>query len=352
MLRNTNPADAIRLGERLLASVRAPATINGRQFAVSACCGLTISTAEPAASPTLLLSQADVALYEAKKQNASGMAIFEPSMAAPGRRRAKVERALQLPNVLDDVEILYQPIVDLRSERIVSLEALARWTDPELGRISPAEFVPIAEQLNVIGGLSDQLTSEAMREALSWPEHIRLSVNLSAVQLSSPRSGQAVLRNLQRNRLSPHRLQVEVTETAIMADFPTARENLRALRSAGVKIVLDDFGAGYASISYLREMVFDEIKLDGSLIQNADSDPDRQRLLSALIGLCGALGLGAVAEHIETEEQMLLLKQLGCTAGQGFYLYRPLPAHAARKLLRGNLEALTQSAGRWKRAAA
>lgn len=198
--------------------------------------------------------------------------------------------------------------------------------------MSPAEFVPIAEHLNVIGGLSDMLLEKALAEALLWQSSVRLSFNLSAVQLCSEKSAEAILDKLQNAGFAASRLQVEVTETALLADFDKARENLQRLRSNGVTIVLDDFGAGYASIAYLREMQFDQIKLDGSLITAAQDCPERQRLLAAVIGLCQALNLQAVAEHIETEEQLKLLLTMGCALGQGYWLHRPMSAPAARKL--------------------
>lgn len=345
-------SDQIRLenvGELLLDAVTAPATIHERLVSISACCG--IAFAGQGTSASLLLSHADIALYEAKGDPGRAYAIFEPIMAAPRRRRVQVERALQHPDTSDKVSILFQPIVELRTGRILSVEALARWTDEELGEVSPAEFIPIAEQLNVIGLLSDKLMHRAIQEAIAWPTDVRLSMNLSAVQLSLPQCADGVLRALQQQDFPPERLQVEVTETALMADFEAARRNLQVLRSAGVTVVLDDFGAGYASISYLREMTFDHIKLDGSLLLAAEANAERRRLLTAVIGLCAALGLGTVAEHIESEEQLDLLLTLGCTAGQGYYLHRPMSGEALRALTQdirtydpANLHAGTRSA--------
>lgn len=326
-----NAAAAAEIGQRILNFVNRPAEIRGRQFPVSACCGIAVSRRGKSRTPTHVLAQADIALYEAKGEAHARLSVFEPLMEEPRRRRAKIERALRLPAVGDDIHLVYQPIFDLRTGRITAQEALARWTDTELGDVSPAEFIPIAEQLNVIASLTDTLLKKAVEDAFHWPPEIRLSFNLSAVQLCSAGSADAILKTLEDGGLSPNRLQAEVTESTLLADFQKARENLLKLRAAGVSILLDDFGAGYASISYLKEIRFDQIKLDGSLVTAAQDCAERQQLLGAVIGLCQALGVPPVAEHIETQEQLKLLLKLGCCAGQGYWLHRPMTAAAARE---------------------
>lgn len=328
------PEGATAAGLRILAEVNRPATANGRQFAVSVCCGFGLSNGERTANPSRILADADLALYQAKGEAPGRVAVFELPMEAPHRRRAQIERALQLPSFREKVRLVYQPILNLRTGALIANEALARWHDDELGDVSPAEFVPIAEQLHVIGRLSDQLLSEALAEAVQWPASVHLSFNLSAVQLCSEGSAEAILVALREAQLPPHRFQTEVTETALLADFSRARANLAILRDAGVTIVLDDFGAGYASIGYLREMYFDQIKLDGALVTAAQSSSDGERLLGAVIGLCLALGVSPVAEHIENEQQLKLLLRLGCTAGQGHWLQAPASAEIARGLCR------------------
>jgi EAL domain-containing protein (putative c-di-GMP-specific phosphodiesterase class I) len=193
--------------------------------------------------------------------------------------------------------------------------------------------VPIAEQLHLIDDINNHLMAKAFEKAKCWPSHIKLSFNLSAVQLCSADSGKVVLKALDCAGLGPQRLQVEVTETALLADFERARDNLTELRAAGVTIVLDDFGAGYSSIGYLRELQFDQIKLDGALVTAAQYSADGKRLLSAVIGLCEILGVSSVAEHVESEELLQLVVDLGCTAGQGFWLKSPAPAEDIRDLL-------------------
>lgn len=331
-------AEVRAVGNQILAEVNQPVIINARQFAASACCGFGIFRKGTVRTPSGILAEADLALYQAKANRAaSGFAIFEPHMEASQRRRMLIERALQSPEVHEDISLVFQPIIDLQTGRVIANEALARWTDKEIGDISPSEFVPIAEQLNVIGGISEHLMVEALAEAKLWPDTVRLSLNLSAVQLCCAGSAESILEAVERMKLVTDQLQVEVTETALLADFDQARDNLAKLRSAGITIVLDDFGAGYASIGYLKELRFDQIKLDGGLVTAAQDNADGERLLAAVIGLCHALGVSTVAEHVESELQLKLLQRLGCTAGQGFWLEPPMAADAARELARASV---------------
>jgi diguanylate cyclase (GGDEF)-like protein len=338
--------DAQLVGAQILHELNGPATIDKRRIELSACCGFGISRQGEDRSPSRVLADADLALYQAK-DHSSRVSVFEKGMEAPRRRRAELERVLQSPGIEDKLALVFQPIVDLASGRIIAHEALARLTDPELGEVSPAEFVPIAERLHVIGGISDHLMAKAFAEARGWAPGIRLSFNLSALQLCSGGSAQVILGALDEAGLEAGRLQVEVTETALLADLGRAKANLAELRAAGVTIVLDDFGAGFASIGYLRELRFDQIKLDGSLVTAAQFSSDGERLLRAVIGLCLVLGVETVAEHIESEELVGLVKRLGCTAGQGFWLQRPVPAERLKGLadLERRIAARTRPSG-------
>lgn len=334
-------SDAEEIVERILSKISQPAIIGGRQFSVSGACGIAMSRRGRHASPSLVLTDADLALYEAKERTAGRIAVFNRRMKEPQRRRTQLERALQVPEAKDKLYPLFQPIFGLNSYRIVAIEALARWRDDELGEVSPSEFIPVAEQSNLIANLSDHMMAMAFAEARKWPASVRLSFNLSAVQLCAAGLAESVTRALAESGLSSEQLQVEVTETALLADFDRARENLGILRSNGVKIVLDDFGAGYASIGYLRELQFDQIKLDGGLVTAAQDSADGERLLHAVIGLCQALGVSAVAEHVENEQQLRLLRKMGCEAAQGYWLSPPMTADACRQIVEaGSLSAL------------
>ncbi|MGN6850660.1 MAG: putative bifunctional diguanylate cyclase/phosphodiesterase [Sphingomicrobium sp.] len=313
------------LGSEILEGVNGSVHIDGRRLVISACCGLALSRPTEG-SPSRIMADADLALYQAKENPADRKAVFEERMEAPRRRRTQIESALLAPGVDVNFSVVFQPIFDLRSGRVLAHEALARWIHPVLGPVSPSEFVPIAEHLNLIEDLTARLMRRAFEKAREWPDQVKLSFNLSAIQLCSRDSARSVLRALRRSALSPARLQVEVTETALLADFECARDNLNALRKAGATIVLDDFGAGYASIGYLRELRFDQIKLDGGLVTAAQHSVDGKRLLRAVVGLCDMLDVATVAEHVESEELLTLVRDLGCSAGQGFWLGRPVPA--------------------------
>jgi diguanylate cyclase (GGDEF)-like protein len=338
--------DAQAIGAQIIQGVEGTTFIQGREFAVAASCGMGLSRKCGDPSPSRLMADADLALYEAKDNPGGGVAIFEPRMEAPRRRRAQIEHALKLPGVHEHLRVVFQPIFDLKTGRIIANEALARWSDPCLGAISPSEFVPIAEQLNLIDEINRHLMALAFEAARSWPSDISLSFNLSAVQLCSAGSAKSVLAGLKRAGLAAERLQVEVTETALLADIERARINLKDLKQAGATIVLDDFGAGYASIGYLRELRFDQIKLDGSLVTAAQHSADGKRLLRAVVGLCEILGVSTVAEHVESEAILALVSELGCTAGQGFWLERPLPQEELSDLFSAKLLSLPVASSR------
>ena len=324
-------AAASRHGERICAALGAAYRVDEREFRISACCGLILL--QPGACDVAhALTRADAALYSGKQKGRGCVALFTPELEQANRRRIAIEKALRRPAVRDEIELVFQPIFDIESGNARAMEALARWTHPELGPISPSEFIPITEHINVIEGISDSLLRRAAAEATRWRPDVRLSFNLSAVQLCSASSAARILAIVGVEGLDPARLEVEVTETSLLADLATARINLDSLRSAGVRIVLDDFGAGFASVSYLREIAFDAIKLDGSLVTGASTSEAGLRLLRGVLDLCRSLGVPCVAEHIESEEQLARLAALGCRYGQGFALSPPLAAEAARAI--------------------
>lgn len=337
------------VGLEILEGINGPAMLLDREFVISVSCGLSISRKDGHQSPSRLMAEADLALYQAKDQPGSRVAIFEPRMEAPRRRRVEIERALQFPTLLENLRLVFQPIFDLGNGEVVAFEALARWTDANLGEVAPSEFVPLAEQLGLIEDINRRLMAMAFNEARSWPEQVRLSFNLSGVQLCSRGSAETILSALNSVDLDADRLQVEVTETALLADFERARENLTILKNAGTTIVLDDFGAGYASIGYLRQLRFDQIKLDGGLVTAAKDNEEGKRLLRAVVGLCDILGVSSVAEHVESAELLSLVLELGCTAGQGFWLEQPLSADDVTAIYRS--APLNLSTARGRRAA-
>jgi diguanylate cyclase (GGDEF)-like protein len=323
-------------GERVCAALGRPFAVDGREFAISACCGLAMI--EPGRGDVATaLSQSDAALYAGKQSGRGSVALYTPAIAETRTRRTAIERALREAGIVHEIGLAFQPIHDLSSGAVRAFEALARWHHPTLGPIAPGEFIPITEQINVIEEISNALFGRACAEAAHWPRTIRLSFNLSAVQLCSANSAARLLAIAAVEGIDPARLQFEVTETAMLVDFGTARLNLERLRAAGARILLDDFGAGFASIAYLREMIFDGIKLDGALIRGAVDSEMGERLLTGVLALCESLRVPCIAEHVEHPEQLALLRALNCRDGQGFALTPPLFAEEARTLAGSSL---------------
>ena len=341
----TGRGGATRLGGRIAEELRRPYRVDGREFRLSGGCGILMI--EPGARDvTQALGRCDTALYAAKERGRGEFALFTAEMERVNLRRAALERALSEADVIGEIKLVYQPIFELETRRLHSLEALARWEHPELGTISPAEFIPITEQINVVEAIGSTLLQRSAAEAAAgWPESVRLSFNLSAVQLCSANSAARILAAIAAAGLAPERLSLEVTETALLADFESARRNLRRVRQAGARIVLDDFGAGFASLSYLREIDFDGIKLDGALVGRAADGGSGFRLLRGVVDLCASLGVPCIAEHIETEEQLALLLRLGCRYGQGYLLGAPMCAEAAREVARAMVVPLKPAGG-------
>lgn len=271
-------------------------------------------------------------MYRAKREHSGRAVIYSPELDEISRRRAVIEEALRSPGVEAQMRLAFQPICDLATGQLRAFEALARWEHSGIGSVSPAEFIPIAEHINVIGTISEELLRSAAEEARRWADAVKLSFNVSAVQLCARGSSARLLAILEEAGLHPTRLQIELTETALLADYEVARSNLHSLRSAGARIVLDDFGAGHASVSYLREMHFDGLKLDGSFLSSISDSLRAQRLLTGVLGLSASMRLASIAEHIETEEQLAFLREHGCNEGQGYIISRPLaPEEAAGK---------------------
>jgi len=279
-----------------------------------------------------LIARADTALYHVKRTGSGGVATFCYEMESHIRRRARIEQVLGLASIQNEVSLAYQPIIDLRTSRLRSFEALARWTDIELGAVPPVEFISVAEQAGFIDQLSDKLFDKALTQANTWPQHIGLSFNLSAVQLCSASTPLKLIASMAKRKFDPHRLQVEVTETALLMDYRTARETIRNLRNVGVRIALDDFGAGYSSIEYLREMVFDFVKIDGSLVQPIVDSTESRSLLKGVVNLCSAIGIPCIAERVETDAHIRLLEELQCEYGQGFAFSKPMPGNLALRM--------------------
>jgi diguanylate cyclase (GGDEF)-like protein len=300
-----------------------PFTIEGHQVRVQASFGIAYCDGLPA-DPSDILKQADIAMYEAKENHGLSVSVFQSTMEDRMRRRTIIEQALASNNKCDGITVQFQPIFDTRTLSVVGFEALARWHHPELGDISPSEFVPIAEQSGMIDRLTVHLFSEALKTAQQWPDTVTLSFNLSASELATEALVPQLVDLIVDHHVDLKRVMIEVTETALLHDFTQARRLVAELRKNGIQVALDDFGAGYASIGYLREMRFDRIKLDGSLIRPILHDGAARDLLAGVLYLAQAIGAEVVAEMIESQEQLDLLRAMPVAMVQGYYLARPM----------------------------
>jgi diguanylate cyclase (GGDEF)-like protein len=323
-----SPETALSRTRAIVDELCRPFLSEERTMRISACAGISY---QRDADVDEAMRRADLALYDAKRSGRGSVILFSLELEQEVQRRTAIEQALRDPRLTDDISLRFQPIFDLQSGMLSSFESLARWKHSELGWVSPSEFIPITEQISVLEAISDELLGRAAAVASQWPAAVGLSFNVSGVQLCSAGTATKLLAIAGAQGLDPRRLQIEVTETALLADFDLARQNLAALRAAGAKIYLDDFGAGFASISYLREIEFDAIKIDGSLTRLATADGNAS-VLRGVLALCDAMGQECVAEHLETDEQLALMRELGCRFGQGYVLSRPLDAAAAARL--------------------
>jgi diguanylate cyclase (GGDEF)-like protein len=323
-----HPDDARqRLADLALMFAR-PFNVDGQSVRLTASIGVAHRAAMSAATVNLVKC-ADLAMYEAKRHPGSGVHVFEADMAARSERRSGIRRALAVHAENSLIGLRFQPVVAAATNRIVAFEALARWTHPTLGVVAPEEFIPLAEQAGKTEALTGHLLALALEAASTWPGDVGLAFNLSACELGSPTLARRILDLLAGHDFDPGRLSVEVTETALLSDFATARAVLGELRRGGVRILLDDFGAGYASIGYLREIQFDGIKLDGSLIVSLIDSPPAHDLLIGVLRLCRAIGAPVTAEMVENKVQYDLLRALGVEHLQGNLLSRPLTADRA-----------------------
>jgi EAL domain-containing protein (putative c-di-GMP-specific phosphodiesterase class I) len=306
--------------------------------------GIAVKTPGEDKSARQLLREADAAMYLAKRKGKNRYELFESGLTP---------RALEYRRHLEDdlhravegagFSLHYQPKVSLKTGEILGWEALVRWEHPEGRLVVPAEFVPLAEETGMIVPLGRWVLKEACRQAKDWQDRYpsspppMMNVNFSAHQFHHPALVEDVADVLEETGLSPSSLCVEITEGTAMEDAPFTVFVLRKLKDLGVKLAIDDFGAGYSSLSYLKRFPVDALKIDRSIVEGVERDPGNAAIVSATITLAHALGLEAIAEGVETESEATELRTMGCDCGQGYYWWMPRPAHAAAALLEANL---------------
>jgi diguanylate cyclase (GGDEF)-like protein len=327
------PGDALAaLATALLAAVRAPITIGDIRVEIGSSIGISICPND-GASAEVLLRTADIAMYRAKADGRDRFRFFEASMDEQLRDRASLEEDLRRAVAEQEIRPYYQPLMNLEDQRVYAFEVLSRWNHSSRGFVPPDVFIPLAEQLGLIPQLTFSILRQACRDLKALAPEIRLSLNVSPLHLRDPLLPTQILAILSEENFDPKRLEIEITESALVADMSTAKTILSTLQRLGITIALDDFGTGYSSLYHLREMKFDKIKIDRSFVQAMQVDTESEKIVDAVLGLAKNLGLRTVAEGIENRDTMARLSERGCQYGQGYYLGRPLAAESLAAVL-------------------
>jgi diguanylate cyclase (GGDEF)-like protein len=320
------------LAQSIIAAISAPYSVDQHTLYIGASIGSALGPRDGANVETLMRN-ADLALYRAKDEGGNSHARFEPTLHAHAEERLKLEASLRQAIGNQELQLAYQPVVNARSEHVVSFEALLRWNSKDHGPVSPAKFIPLAEDTRLIVPIGEWVLREACREAMSWPSEIRVAVNVSGEQLLEPHFAKTVVRALADTGLPSHRLEVEVTESVFLRDGRTARQTLEEIMALGCSIALDDFGTGYSSLGYLRTLRFSTIKVDRSFVQGAaQSNAESLAIINAVVAMANSLEMTTTAEGVEDAAQAAMIRELGCTKIQGYYFGRPMPATDARGL--------------------
>ena len=325
----SQPGQVENLAQRIVRTLGAQYDLDGDHAVIGASVGIAIATPDLSTADTLLRS-ADLALYQAKENGRGAFCFFENAMNDRVRSRRALEFDLHEALARNQFEVVYQPLFHVRTQRVSGFEALLRWHHPERGLVSPRDFIPIAGELGLIVAIGKWVMARACIEATSWPKDVKVAVNLSPVQFRSIGLLKAVRSALEVSGLPAHRLELEITESALLQDNETVLETLHQLRALGVRIVLDDFGTGYSSLGYLRSFPFDKLKIDQSFVREMSRRADCRAIVTSVLNLAHELGMTTTAEGVETEEQLEQLRQTGCTEVQGFLFDRPRSAQDIR----------------------
>jgi diguanylate cyclase (GGDEF)-like protein/PAS domain S-box-containing protein len=328
----TKPEEVSDLLVRLLAAFQQPLDLDGHTVTVGASIGVALAP-DDGDDPERLLKNADMALYRAKADSKGAFRFFEPEMDARVQSRRRLEIDLRAALAAEAFEVHYQPLVNLDTGEVRALEALIRWPHPERGMITPAEFIPVAEETGLIAQIGLFVLRRACADAAQWPDDVKVAVNLSPIQFKNGTLLQSVRDALGDAGLSPARLELEITETLLLDKSELDTATLHALRALGVRISMDDFGTGYSSLSYLRSFPFDKIKIDRSFVHDIGENVDSQAIVRAIVSLGDSLGIKITAEGVETESDLAYLKAEGCTEGQGFLFSKALPQDQILRLL-------------------
>ena len=339
------PDAAALLASRVIASLSEPYEIEGQQVRIGTSIGIALAPHDGTEADHLL-RVADMALYCAKAEGRGIYRFFENEMNERLQSRRQLEADLREALARGEFELHYQPLLDLRSGEVAGFEALLRWNHPERGRVSPVEFIPVAEEIGAIVPIGEWALRQACHDAADLPPHTTIAVNLSPIQFKKPNLVTSVLHALSASGLRANRLELEITESLLMEDAETAVSMLHQLRALGVRIAMDDFGTGYSSLSYLQRFPFDKIKVDRSFVQGLGKNASAAAVLRAVATLGASLRMKTTAEGVETEQQLLAVRAEGITQIQGYLVSPPQPIEEIKRSLRQGLRIypLTKSA--------
>src|SRR6202171_6241575 len=326
--------DPAGLARRIVGAMAEPFMIGSAVTTLGISIGIAV-TPDDGTEHHELVRRADRALYRAKAEGQSTIRFFEPDMDAIVERRMRIERELRNALATRTIVPHYQPLVSLAENRIIGFEALARWESEELGVIPPVVFIPIAEECGLIGELGDELLRRACLDAAAWPADLTLAFNISPIQLRNGSLGLHILTILGDTGFDPHRLEIEITESALVDNLEIAQRVIDQLRQAGIRIALDDFGTGYATLRQLQTLHLDKIKIDRSFVDRVGEENESMVIVRAILGLASGLGLTTTAEGIENVAQLAYLKANGCAEGQGYLFGKAVAARETLLLLKG-----------------
>jgi diguanylate cyclase (GGDEF)-like protein/PAS domain S-box-containing protein len=332
-------ADVESFVSRIYSEIRQPYRCLGHQLSTDASVGIALAPRD-GTDLDQLIKNADLAMYAAKSGGRRTHRFFEPAMDANAKARLAMEQDLRQALVGGGFEIHYQPLLDLASNAVSGCEALLRWCHPERGMVSPAEFIPVAEDTGLINELGDWVLRTACAEAATWPDHIRLAVNVSPVQLKCQTLALRITSALAASGLHPSRLEIEITEAVLIRDDEAALAILHQLRAIGVRIALDDFGTGYSSLSYLKRFPFDKIKIDRCFVTDIEEADGSASIVQAVVNIAAKLDMTTTAEGVETEAQRDMLRKLGCTEMQGYLFSAAKPGADVKRLFKTPREAI------------
>ncbi|MFT3730674.1 MAG: EAL domain-containing protein [Hyphomicrobium sp.] len=322
-------------GIRLCEALRSPIFLDDATVQVSGSIGFAIYP-DLAASATALFERADYALFKSKREQRGQATLFSVEDRAELQREADIEQALHAAELDKELTVVFQPIVDIDTNEPVAFEALARWNSPTLGPLSPALFIPIAERLGFVSKLTYVLFDKALAAASQWPQHMRMSFNLSAYDICATESVVRLVSTVLKSGFDPKRLDFEITETAIMQDFKEACETIEIFRSLGCGISLDDFGTGYSSLTQLNSLPLTKIKIDRTFVTDLHISPANHKIVKSLLALSRDMGLGCVVEGVEKIDELEALKAIGCTTVQGYLFAPPLDKEDVLEFLQAN----------------